>query len=62
MDHVLTFEDLLDDPLIRLVRASDRVTDGEFLSLMRTIRQALLDRKVGFAGRADATPTCSPGT
>lgn len=46
MDHYLTFENLLDDPLIRLVRASDRITDGEFVSLMCTIREAL-DRRAG---------------
>ena len=46
MDHDLTLESLLDDPLIRLVRASDRITDGEFLSLMCTIREALDRRAV----------------
>jgi len=47
MDHSLTFENLLDDPLIRLVRASDRITDSEFLSLMCAIRETLDRRAVG---------------
>lgn len=46
MDQDLSFENLLDDPLIRLVRASDRITDNEFLSLICAIREALDRRAV----------------
>jgi hypothetical protein len=59
MDHGLTFEKLLDDPLIRLVRASDRISDSEFVSLMCTVREALDRRAV--ASTAACIQAAQPG-
>jgi hypothetical protein len=56
VQYDLTFESLFDDPLIRLVRASDHITEGEFFSLMQGIRGALNRR----AAASSQTPLPAP--
>jgi hypothetical protein len=51
-DDGMRFRDLLQDPLIRLVMASDGVTEHEMISLMQQFRQALAAREDGICSNA----------
>jgi len=50
---------LLQDPLIRLVMASDGVTDGELRALIQDVQAYLLARRVSTC--AQVAPRCTCG-
>ena len=45
-DRALSFESMLTDPLIRLVKDSDGVTVSDMVDVLTTAREALVQREI----------------
>jgi hypothetical protein len=59
-DREARFDELLRDPLIRLVMASDRVTERDMIALKERIRRALAARAWNMAGQSPALAAPHP--